>query len=206
MMRNWSCARMVRSVSSAYSIFILTNIRFVFQCPWPFSVVSKEEATIKEVPSPAPNNTGKKRKKEKTLSCVSHSSSPAIEPVVPSPETESPALSQQDKCKSPNSKKLKLEKIDVQSNINDNFKSPSKESLEVDTSVSDKSSKASETKEREEESVEGAPKEISKVEEDAQFFRAVPVAVSQSDSGVVKSGIENQPCDCTFIHFAIYVF
>ena len=170
---------MVRSVSSAYSIFILTNIRFVFQCPWPFSVVSKEEATIKEVPSPAPNNTGKKRKKEKTLSSVSHSSSPAIEPVVPSPETESPALSQQDKCKSPNSKKLKLEKIDVQSYINDNFKSPSKESLQVETSVSDKSSKASETKEREEESVEGPPKEISKAEEDAQFFRAVPVAVSQ---------------------------
>ena len=64
----------------------------------------------------------------------------------------------------------------------------------------------SEEEDLEEESVEGPPKEISKVEEDAQFFRAVPVAVSQSDSGVVKSGIENQPCDCTFIHFAIYVF
>ena len=80
----------------------------MFQCPWPFSVVSKEEATIKVVPSStAPNNTGKKRKKEKPAG----PDTAAAETRSCENNIESTQLGS-DKCKSPNSKKLKLAEAD----------------------------------------------------------------------------------------------
>ena len=172
-------------------------------------MVSKEEATLKEVPSSvAPSNTGKKRKKEK----LTGPDTTAVDSGISSGEnnTESTQIGT-DKCKSPNSKKLKLadkgktspeisEAENTESKKDDNKDEKTTKSRRLgskekdilnylnenfpnspqETPVSEPEAPSkTEDTATAPETTSETVKQTSKAEEDARLFRAMPVVVRQ---------------------------
>ena len=172
-------------------------------------MVSKEEATLKEVPSSvAPSNTGKKRKKEK----LTGPDTTAVDSGISSGEnnTESTQIGT-DKCKSPNSKKLKLadkgkttpeisEAENTESKKDDNKDEKTTKSRRLgskekdilnylnenfpnspqETPVSEPEAPSkAEDTATAPETTSETVKQTSKAEEDARLFRAMPVVVRQ---------------------------
>ena len=82
------------------------------QCPWPLNANTEEEIRIHDDLNSSSSTSGKKRKKEKYKekeNCLGDSLSDNLEKI--------DSLVESDKCKSPNSKKLKLTKSDPSESV-----------------------------------------------------------------------------------------
>ena len=181
----------VRNIISSNNFMF--NLIFV-QCAWPLSHNSEEEIRVPEADmsfSSSSSTSGKKRKKEK------HKVDNSVEDSVVLGDSLSVTLDklETDKCKSPNSKKLKLTSDNISANnTDDNSCSPS---LSV-SSLESKKSKRLGSKEKDiinyiNENFNNSPKPVEPSEvikecdnedknlgdADADVFKAVPVAVRQ---------------------------
>ena len=155
--------------NEAMCIDYTSTLFLCFQCPWPFNVAKKEDATVNV--DVVINAAGKKRKKEKV-------GGQQLLGDITNAETEEVAATLsplQDKCKSPNNKKLKLNTSEGNGRLSSKIRDKEADIINYIQQQSVSLSAAPPAQQPEQQKVlDGV-----EAESDSEVFTAVPVAVRQ---------------------------